>query len=205
MKANGHPLLFNVEFLHLQRFGHLFGTVKQAFEYVKTKFVFVTQHDLRLCGNFVAADVQNILDMLYNREDEKSLANYIVLNRDVNSAVRTRTYFRLQPERSIHLPDKRPSGFSLTGMAGFSDQAHFAVAEWYRQEVIAAIPPDQHLTCMEHILHEQWKESQEWRQTFLYGGMDEGPFVLDLIYGTQVYDVEGRLTKLPPPPSRPAS
>ena len=34
--------------------------------------------------------------------------------------------------------------------------------------------------------------------------VEEGPFVLDLIYGSQVYDVEGDLWKLPPPLSRPA-
>merc|ERR1711920_971145 len=105
-------------------------------------------------------------------------------------------------ERNVHDQTKRPSGFDLTAVGGFSDQAHFADVAWYRREVIQAIKPDQQLTCMEHVLHTPWKEASDFKGTFLYGGPEAGPFVLDLIYGAQAHDTEGRLTKLPPAPSR---
>lgn len=199
MKETNHPALFNVELIFLPRFGHLFGTVKEAFDHIRTPYVFITQHDLRLSGKFVAADVQNILEVLHN-----GAVKYVNLNRDVNSSERSRAYFQLLPSRSLVDDTRQPSGLRLTAMAGYSDQAHFAEVDWYRREVISAIPPDQQRTAMEHVLNERWQESPEWRGTFLYGGHDEGPFVLDLIYGLQVYDQEGKLRKLPPPPNRPA-
>ena len=200
MKDDDHPALHNTELVFLEEFGHLFGTVKRGFSHVQTRYVLVTQHDLRLGGHFVAADVQLILEAL-----NAGLAKYVLLNRDTNSSVRTKAYFRLTPERDVHLDaPKTPSGLHLTAMQGFSDQTHFVDAEWYRKEVIASIPREKQLTCMEHLLHDRWKESPERLLTFLYGGVQEGPFVLDLIYGSQVYDVQGHLWKLPPPPSRPA-
>lgn len=199
MKEANHPALFNVELVFLPHFGHLFGTVREGLRRTETPFVFITQHDLRLSGKFVAADVQGILEALHGGE-----ARYVNLNRDVNSSARTTGYFRLLPSHSRRDQTRQPLGLNLTAVAGFSDQAHFAGAAWYRQEVVEAIPPAQSLTCMEHLLHERWKESDEWRSTFLYGGPDDGPFVLDLVYGLQAYDQQGRLSKLPPPPNRPA-
>lgn len=201
MKSANHPALFNVDLIFLPRFGHLFGTVKEAFKYLgrEARYIFATQHDLRLSGKFVAADVQRVLETLECRK-----ARYIVLNRDVNSAARTQVYFKLLPQHSLQDDAKQPMGISLTAVAGFSDQAHFAEVEWYKHEVVDAIRPEEQLTCMEHVLHAPWKEAEEWKGTFLYGGLHDGPFVLDLVYGAQVYDHEGRLSKLPPPPSRPA-
>mmetsp|Transcript_6195 Transcript_6195/g.14599 ORF Transcript_6195/g.14599 Transcript_6195/m.14599 type:complete len:319 (-) Transcript_6195:49-1005(-) len=196
MKEAKDPALHNVELIFLPRFGHLFGTVAEALEQVCTPFIFVTQHDLRLSGKFVAADVQGVLEALH-----KGAANYVNLNRDVNSSDRTRGYFRLLPDMSVKDEARR---LSLTAVAGFSDQAHFARAKWYQMEVAGAIRPEERLTCMEHVLHEGWKDGGKWRGTFLYGGLDDGPFVIDLIYGLQVYDRGGKLLRLPPPPSRPA-
>ena len=89
-------------------------------------------------------------------------------------------------------------------MQEISDQTHFVEAEWYRKEVIASIPREKQLTCMEHLLHDQWKESPERLLTILYGGVQKDSFVFDLIYGSQVNEVQRHLWKLPPPPSRPA-
>ena len=44
MKKENHPALFNVELIFLQEFGHLFGTVRKAFEYVNTRFVLSLIH-----------------------------------------------------------------------------------------------------------------------------------------------------------------
>lgn len=203
MKDANHPALLNTDLVFLSSFGHLFGTVKKALGQLDTRYVFITQHDLKLGGHFVAADVQIILEALHG-----GYASYIVLNRDVNSAYRTTTYFRMVPDRSVQLdppPDQQKPGLSLTGMAGFSDQAHFAEADWYRKEVIDAIPQEQQLTCMEHVLHDIWKDSADLRNTFLYGGLSDGPYVLDLIYGAQVYNAAGKLQRLPPPPARTAA
>jgi len=192
MKENNHPALFNVSFMFLRDFGHLFGTVKQAFESVSTPYVLVTQHDLRLADRFVAADVQNVLEALY-----EGGAQYILLNRDVNSGSRTGRYFEMLPDKCL-----QAARFSLTACAGFSDQAHFVDATWYRREVIDQIRPEQQLTCMEHVLHERWKVDPEWRRTFLYGGPEDGPFVYDLVHGAQVVDSGGRLVGLRPMPDR---
>jgi len=200
MKEADHPALFNTDLIFLEKFGHLFGTVKRAFEHLMTRFVFLTQHDLRLGGHFIAADVQVILEALDGGE-----VKYVVLNRDVNSSVRTKAYFRLIPEKSVDSEENEQTSFglNLTAMAGYSDQAHFAETAWYRREVCEAIRPDQQLTCMEHVLHDRWKDSDIWKSTFLYGGLDMGPFVFDLVYGAQAYDKrEGKLRKFPPPPTR---
>lgn len=194
MKAAGHPAFFNVELIFLESFGHLFGTIKTAFQMIRTPYVFVTQHDLRLGGHFVAADVQRTVEAL-----STGRAKYVVLNRDTNSGPRTKVHFRLLPERAL-----QSDNLNLTAIAGFSDQAHFVDAEWYRQEVVEAIQPEIELTCMEHVLHEPWKNREQWMGTFLYGGADDGPYVLDLVHGVQVYSSTGVLSGLPPPPSRSA-
>mmetsp|Transcript_68350 Transcript_68350/g.183967 ORF Transcript_68350/g.183967 Transcript_68350/m.183967 type:complete len:209 (-) Transcript_68350:98-724(-) len=155
------------------------------------------RHDLRLAARFVAADVQNILDVL-----QQEVARYVVLNRDVNSGPRTKTYFDMRSEQSWEDTGKAPAGIRLTGMAGFSDQAHFAEADWYRREVVHAIPPERQLTCMEHVLHDIWKQDPEWRRTFLYGGPDDGPFVYDLVHGVQVRGLSGQLVGMKAMPER---
>jgi len=197
MKENNHPALFNVELIFLQGFGHLLGTVHRALEAVTTEYIFITQHDLRLAPRFVAADVQNVLDVL-----QQGVARYVLLNRDVNSGPRTKTYFDMCPEQSWEDTGKASAGIRLTGMAGFSDQAHFAEADWYRREVVHAIPPERQLTCMEHVLHDIWKQDSEWRRTFLYGGPDDGPYVYDLVHGVQVRGLSGQLVGIKAMPER---
>lgn len=194
MKAEGHPALYKVDLIFLKKFGHLFGTVKEALNHVKTPFIFLHQHDLRLNGNFVASDVQHVLDEL-----DHGKAKYVVLNRDVNKALRCKTYFNMVPEEDVDYTSSAPNGFAMTAMAGYSDQSHFAATDWYRKHVVEAIA-DQ-LTCMEHVLHDPWKKAEEWKGTFLYGGLNDGPYVLDLVHGVQVA-AEGRMVHLPPQPSR---
>ena len=146
----------------------------------------------------MAADAQLILETL-----NAGLAKYVLLNRDTNSSVRTKSNFRLTPERDMHHDaPKTPSGLHLTAMEGISDRTHFVDVEWYRKEVIASIPREKQLTCMEHLLHDRGKESPERLLTILHGGVQEDSFVFDLIHGSQVNDVQGHLWKLPPPPSR---
>ena len=148
----------------------------------------------------MAADAQLILETL-----NAGLAKYVLLNRDTNSSVRTKANFRRTPERDMHLDaPKTPSGLHLTAKQGISDQIYFVDAEWYRKGVIASIPREKQLTCMEHLLHDRWKESPERLLTILYGGVQRTLSFFDLIYGSQVNDVQGHLWKLPPPPSRPA-
>lgn len=195
LKEEGHPALFNVELCELDCFGHLFGTVERALKEITTPYVFMTQHDLRLNANFQAADVQRSLEAL-----EAGTAKYILLNRDENNAARCRKYFNYLEHQN---PEAAPP--NLTPVHGFSDQAHFAVTEWYRREVVAAIPSEQSKTCMEHILHAAWKtlEEKDWKGTCLYGGLKDGPYVFDNIHGMQVSDTEGRKTAhIPPPPTR---
>lgn len=187
LDKRNHPALFNVQLVFLPRFGHLYGTVQTALSILKTPYVFITQHDLRISPKFVAADVQHILAAL-----DGEVARYVLLNRDVNSSARTRGYFKL-----AHLDVAN----NFTAMAGFSDQAHFAQTNWYRREVLEAIEANERLTCMEHVLHDRWRESGEWHGTVLYGGLNEGPFVYDLVYGFQTY-AEGKLMRFPPPPTR---
>ena len=93
---------------------------------------------------------------------------------------------------------KTPSGLHLTAMEGISDQTHFVDAEWYLKEVIASIPREKQLTCVEHLSHDPWKESPERLLTILYGGVQEDSFVFELICGSQVNDVQGHLWKLSP-------
>jgi len=195
LKEASHPALFNTEFVFLGAFGHLLGTVRSAFNNLDTPYVLVTQHDLRLAPLFVAADVQHVLKTLASGS-----ARYVVLNRDVNSGSRTKGYFRMCPEQSIAAPS---GGAQFTAVAGFSDQAHFVEAAWYRREVLAAIPSERRLTCMEHILHDPWKESQSFMLTFLYGGRDDGPFVYDLVHGVEVRGPDGTMG-IPAMPDRSA-
>lgn len=202
MKAANHPALFNVELIFLHEFGHLFGTVKKAFQHISTPYVFMTQHDLRLAGRFVAKDVQRVLDVL----SEDDFANYIILNRDVNSGSRTCHYFTKKDEVST-AGDGSPLDITLTQISGFSDQAHFARADWYRREVLDSIEAllgnEDQLTCMEHVLHEPWKEKHP-DGLFLYGGTHDGPFVYDFVHGVQVMDEHGRIEALPSMPTRAA-
>jgi hypothetical protein len=199
MKEEKHPALFNVELVFLEDFGHLFGTVREAFQgetSVSTPYVLVTQHDLKLARTFVAADVQRVLEAL------SGSAKYIVLNRDANSGDRSLRHFRIENETERSDTDAGPL---LTAICGFSDQTHFARTDWYKAEVIEEITKmlggDEQLTCMEHILHEPWKERPSDGK-FLYGGLNDGPYVHDFIHGMQVLDEHGRLTGLPSMPSR---
>ena len=192
MKEANHPLMFKVELVFLDHFGHLFGTVQKALEITQTPYVFVTQHDLKVSPKFVGADVQRVLDLL-----SRDVAHYVALNRDVNNGTRTMGYFRLCGDRNVIENDVK-----LTGIAGFSDQSHFAKTSWYRRDVLGAIPAAKQLTCMEHFLHESWKNSTEWRRTFLYGGPEDGPFSYDLVHGVQVRSLGGQLHGIQAMPER---
>lgn len=197
MRDQNHPALYKVELLFSPHFGHLFGTVKLALERVSTPYVFVTQHDLQVNQRFVAADVQCTLQALH-----ENIASFVLLNRDVNNAPRTENYLRLLPELSVD--SSTSSCPDLTAFAGFSDQSHFARVAWYRREVVEEIGKqlggnDQ--TAMEHVLHEPWCQSAH-KGTFLYGRLQDGPFITDLIHGQWVTDQAGRHTALPPMPVR---
>lgn len=193
LHENNHPALFRTELIFLEDFGHLQGTVQRAFKDVDTAYTFVTQHDLRLGGKFEAADVQSVVEALH-----RGYASYILLNRDVNSAPRTRVYFNM--DLDAPLPDL-PLGLHLTPVAGFSDQAHFVDSEWYRQEVLGAIPVGSERTCMEHVLHDSFKKCSD-KGTFLFGGLGDGPYVYDLIHGITIVNPEGRLQGVPSMPVR---
>jgi len=203
MKQANHPALFNVELVFLEEFGHLLGTVRSALALVTTPYVFITQHDLSLAARFVAADVQRVLDAL-----KSGVANYILLNRDVNSSARTSAYLDFHKENSVggDAPiHEDSSSIVLTAISGFSDQAHFARTDWYRTEVLDGIAElldgREQRTCMEHVLHEPWKK-RGCTGTFLFGASSDGPFVFDCVHGMQVLDRHGRMTGLPSMPSR---
>ena len=194
MKLNNDPTLFQVELVFLPRFSHLFGTVRHALELVKSSYVLVTQHDLRLSGKFVAADVQRVLGLM-----ESESANCVILNRDTNSGSRPKSYFRMDPDSDIYDSGSRTR---LTAVRGFSDQTHFAHKDWYLANIMDRIPDDCRLTCMEHILHNQFKNERDFRGIFLYGGSDDGPFTYDLIHGTQISSRGGRQYDVEPMPAR---
>merc|ERR1712187_859882 len=105
------------------------------------------------------------------------------------------------PQPSAEETDDKPQ-IPLTSIAGFSDQSHFVNANWYRGEVLDGIPRNKQLTCMEHVLHETFKADEERKGMFLFGGLDDGPFVLDLIHGMTVLDHEGRSRGVPSQPAR---
>jgi len=122
-----HVAFHRVQAVVLDRFGHLYGTLRAGLSIVTTPYVLITQHDLKLVPRFVAADVQRTLEVMRRGE-----ANYIVLNRDMNNLKRTSTYFKLVEQFDREFFTGR---MGLTAMAGFSDQCHFAVSSWYRENV----------------------------------------------------------------------
>ena len=144
----------------------------------------------------MAADAQLILEAL-----NAGLANYVWLNRETNSFVRTKVYFRLPPERDVHLDaPKTPSVLHLTAMQGFSVQIHLrrVVSQGGRR-----VDPARESTYLHGApVARPVKGKSPEASIFALWFVEEGPLVLDVIYGSQVYGVEGDLWKLPPPLSR---
>jgi len=189
LQTQGDPALVGVEFFDLPRWGHLVGTVRHALDRSTTPYVLLHQHDLVLGAEGLSMRrIAGILRALASRA-----ANYVLLNRDVNCAGRSTQYLQSAPHRPAHwrafcrshalrLPDE--GGTALTPLVGFSDQTHFARADWVRGCVLGAVGARK--CCMEFAMHERlllrWlHEPAMWERTYMLGGMLDGPFVFDLV------------------------
>lgn len=150
-------------------FGHLAGSVRAGLDgLADDAVVFVTQHDLRLCAAPPAARVAAAL------RDRESPVDYVLLDRDADGSPRFAHWFGDAPRADGWLRDLR---------GGFSDQAHFATAGWYRRHVLPAVGDAK--TCMEHVLHAAPVGAGGAPK--LSGGtyaLAGGPHVLDLVHGT---------------------
>jgi len=150
-------------------FGHLAGSVRAGLDgLADDAVVFVTQHDLRLCAAPPAARVAAAL------RDKESPVDYVLLDRDADGSPRFAHWFGDAPRADGWLRDLR---------GGFSDQAHFATAGWYRRHVLPAVGDAK--TCMEHVLHAAPVGAGGAPK--LSGGtyaLAGGPHVLDLVHGT---------------------
>lgn len=184
---SGDPAMSGVELLRLPEWGHLVGTVRYALDRINTPFVLLHQHDLLLSRNFSATHAIAILRALARRS-----ANYVILNRDVNLASRSTAYFQVAP----HQPDAWRAfsrrhrlslddalGTELTPFIGFSDQTHFARADWVRDRVLPGVGPRK--CCMEFAFYEvllrAWLHDQgSWERTYMMGGMTDGPYIYDM-------------------------
>lgn len=177
----------NVQLLQLRSFGHLVGTVRAALEMSKAQFALVLQHDLALDSEAVAQAWPTIREALCTER-----ANCVTLNRDAHASVRSKAFWRFEPE--LNLKPLR-DGPELTAVVGFSDQAHFCNVAWYRSAVLGCIPPEQR-TCMEHRVHQHMKDRRllgcPHAKTFLLGGMRDDPALVDLMHG-QISSEDGWL------------
>jgi hypothetical protein len=161
------PYFSNTTLVFCNSWGHLSGAIKEALEQVKTPFVFMHQHDFVLLQPF---DLKGVIATMVANPRIKC----VLLGKRANHK---RDFYYKPVDEVI----EGAAFIPLCRASGWADSCHVASVDYYKTFVL---PQCDH-TFMEKILHPALKQAvkklgpkgQEPFGTYLYGKMDDGPYV----------------------------
>lgn len=165
------PVFSNTELVFCSCWSHLSGAVKEAINYVKTPFVFIHQHDLKLIKKF---DLNSLLQTMLVNPNVKYVHFWGNWNHDQWYNGPVDDYI----EGVHYVP--------LTRSFGWSDQCHVATTDYYRYFVL---PQCYHHGFMESVMHPAlWQSISAFGMndghrpfgTYLYGNLTDGHYISHL-------------------------
>lgn len=151
---------------------HLTGNIRNALDYVKTKYILVVQHDLKFIKE---CDIQNIIHDM----DENPSMKYIRFNKRANEKKgwdAKNSLFGLQHVGKYYTYTRTPA---------WSDNNHICLTSYYRDIVMKECKDG---GPMEGTLHFKIKDKSSWERygTYLFGALD---------YPAIISHLDGRCTK----------
>ena len=143
---------------------HLANSLREAFRYVDTSYVFVHQHDFVLARPF---DITNLIKSM----DQNLNLKHVRLNRFYNEA----NHWDGQVDEVIIGGSDVP----LIRCFGWSDNDHIARTDYYRNFVFPKIEWN---GAMEWFLHDPQKIKEDHLSygTYIYGSLNESPYIYHL-------------------------
>lgn len=160
-----HPDFVNVMLVINKEHKHLANSLKEAFLYVDTPYVFVHQHDFALIRPI---DIMNLIKSM----DENPNLKHIRINRLYNTA----NHFDGEVDEVIVGGSYVP----LIRTFGWSDNDHITRTDYYHNFVFPKIVRN---GAMEWFLHDRNKIEQEHLSygTYIYGNLNESdPYLYHL-------------------------
>jgi len=162
--VNENPYFANTILVVNQEFKHLANSLREAFKFVTTPYVFVHQHDFLLVREF---DVMNLIQSM----DENPNLKLIRFNQFSNAANWWDGPVDSYIEGGAHVP--------LTRTFGWSDNDHIARTDYYLNFVFPKVTWN---GAMEWFLHDSKKIQMDHLLygTYLYGNLGEPPYIYHL-------------------------
>jgi hypothetical protein len=151
--------LYNIKIVISSKNGHLTGNVRNALQYVTSKYILVIQHDLPFIKKF---DIQKVIcDM-----DENTDIKHVRFNKRRNIKAGfdgINNLFGLQVKQK---------NYTYTRTPAWSDNNHLCLTEYYMNIVMKECPDGY---PMERILHSKNKNEEIHKKygTYLFGQLNQ--------------------------------
>lgn len=143
--------------------GHLTGNIRNAFNYVKTKYVLIIQHDLPFTNTF---NIEKIIeDMEINTE-----LKHVRFNKRKNIK------YGFDALNDLFGKETPSKNYVYTRTPGWSDNNHLCLAEYYKNLVLRECEDGK---PMEKQLHKNitTEETHNTYGTYLFGGLNQHAFI----------------------------
>jgi len=153
----------NIKIIVRDTHGHLTGNIRNAFNYINTKYVLIIQHDLPFVNKFSIEKV--IEDMEKNTE-----LKHVRFNR------RDNIKYGFDALNNLFGKETQSKNYVYTRTPGWSDQNHLCLAEYYKNLVLRQCEDGK---PMEKQLHKKTtnEEIHNIYGTYLFGGLNQPKFI----------------------------
>jgi hypothetical protein len=148
----------NIEIVRRTNHGHLVGNIRNALQYVTSKYILVIQHDFPFISKF---DIQKII---YDVEENDNI-KHIRFNKRKNiktGADGINNLFGLE---------QKQKNYTYTRTPAWSDNNHLCLTTYYTDIVMKECPDGY---AMEFILYKKIKDENTHKKygTYLFGGLN---------------------------------
>ncbi len=148
----------NIKIIKRENHGHLTGNIRNALQYVNSKYILVIQHDLPFITKF------NIQKVIYDMEENDNI-KYVRFNKRMNIMTgfdALNDLFGLQVKQE---------NYTYTRTPGWSDNNHLCLTGYYTDIVMKECPDG---CAMEQRLHGKNKNEELHKKygTYLFGELN---------------------------------
>lgn len=154
----------NITIIKRDTHGCLTGNIRNAFNYVSTKYVLILQHDLPFIREL---DIYRVI------EDMKAnpLLKHVRFNKRANIKV------MFDAQNDLFGEQQKGINYSYTRTPCWSDQNHICETEYYRDIVLKECTDG---TFMEHILIKKSKTEEIHKKygTYIFGALNEPAYII---------------------------
>ena len=163
---------FDLSIIKRKTWGHLTGNIRNALQYINTKYILVIQHDLPFVQNF---DIQKVIEDM----EENTNLKHVRFNKRKN----IRLNFDGEPGHGCQLStcllfglQQKQKNYTYTRTPGWSDNNHISLKSYY-DDIVMKESPDG--TAMENNLHGKIDNEITHRKygTYLFGELNHSKMI----------------------------